>query len=294
MSSPVRRSVKKPGESRTRCANTSSRSFATTRSDGAGEQEHLHEVHHALQREREHEADGDAVEQRAVVLLEGGVEQVAHDLRKGEPHGGGDEQAQRRTRPAGRRRAARAAAAPPSGRGRLGRRAATAVAAGRTGVVTSARRAPLAAQPEAQGVERLVHRTSRAACCLEPREQRRWPARRSCAGGAPQSSAVQRRTCTTPLRRARRCSISVSGVPRAGTEQERQLARRRGLPAWSSAPPRPVTRSPGRRPSPRTAARGRAASTCRRAHAGFTNSSARITRTTPSSSHPPSATAATR
>jgi hypothetical protein len=32
VSSPVRRSVKKPGDSRTRCANTSSRSFAITRS----------------------------------------------------------------------------------------------------------------------------------------------------------------------------------------------------------------------------------------------------------------------
>jgi hypothetical protein len=33
LSSPVRRSVKKPGDSRTRCATTSSRSFAITRSE---------------------------------------------------------------------------------------------------------------------------------------------------------------------------------------------------------------------------------------------------------------------
>ena len=59
----------------------------------AGEQVHLHEVHHALQREQRDEPERDAVEQRAVALLERRVEQRAHDLRKREADGRGDEQA---------------------------------------------------------------------------------------------------------------------------------------------------------------------------------------------------------
>ena len=61
----------------------------------AREQVHLDEVHCALERESEHESDRDAVEQCAIVLLERRVEQLAYDLRKGEAHGRGDEQAHR-------------------------------------------------------------------------------------------------------------------------------------------------------------------------------------------------------
>ena len=77
VSSPVRRSVKKPGDSRTRCANTSSRSFATTRSAVLVSRYTCTKfitpcsANAAIRHER------DPVEQRAVVLLERGVEQVA-------------------------------------------------------------------------------------------------------------------------------------------------------------------------------------------------------------------------
>ena len=46
---------------------------------------HLHEVHHALEREESEERDGDPIEQPAVAPLERGVEQVSNDLRKREP-----------------------------------------------------------------------------------------------------------------------------------------------------------------------------------------------------------------
>src|SRR5881409_2233169 len=90
-SSPVRRSAKKPGDSRRRWRNRSSRSRATTRSRGRQEVG-LREVARRLQREQADEQQRDAVEQRAVVAYERGVEQAAHDLREREPHGGaGDE-----------------------------------------------------------------------------------------------------------------------------------------------------------------------------------------------------------
>jgi hypothetical protein len=61
-----------------------------------GEQVHLDEVHDALQREREHERDRNAVEQRAIVLLERGVEQLAHDLGKCEADRRGNDEAEGR------------------------------------------------------------------------------------------------------------------------------------------------------------------------------------------------------
>ena len=78
----------------------------------AREQVDLDEVHQPLQRERSRQAERDAVEQRAVVLLERGVEQVLHDGGKGEPHRRGDERGRPRRRRAARDTGGRAAAGP--------------------------------------------------------------------------------------------------------------------------------------------------------------------------------------
>src|SRR6185436_5741317 len=64
------------------------------------QQEDLYEVHHALQREQPEEAEGDAIEERAVVSLERRVEKPSHDLGEDQPHRGGDEQADRGNRQA--------------------------------------------------------------------------------------------------------------------------------------------------------------------------------------------------
>jgi hypothetical protein len=65
---------------------------------GGAEQVDLHEVHHALQREEPDEQERDAVEQRAVAVLERGVEHAPDDLREGEPHPRGHHEAHRRDR----------------------------------------------------------------------------------------------------------------------------------------------------------------------------------------------------
>ena len=89
-----------------------------TRSDVLGEQVDLDEVHRALQREQQDQPERDAVEQRAVALLERGVEQVAHDERKREADARGDDEADRADRERAARTDARAARWRPAGRAR--------------------------------------------------------------------------------------------------------------------------------------------------------------------------------
>src|SRR3954470_22240450 len=62
------------------------------------EQEDLDEIHDALQREQADQAERHAIEQRTVVLLEGGIEEMPHHLRERESDRCRYNQAERRNR----------------------------------------------------------------------------------------------------------------------------------------------------------------------------------------------------
>src|SRR3954453_1657728 len=62
------------------------------------EQVDLNEIHQALEREQRDQAERDPVEQTAIVLLKGGIEQMPDDLRKDQTDGGGDHETDRSDR----------------------------------------------------------------------------------------------------------------------------------------------------------------------------------------------------
>ena len=256
----------------------------------AGEQVDLHEVHRALQREGEHEPDRDAVEQGAVALLERGVEQVAHDVREREADRGGDDEAHGAhgepcPRTAGCAAAARRAGASETGRPRpraCAPRRGIGWRAGHVSVSDCPRRAARAAPRRATGSSSVPPRS-------DPRATAGAPSRAPRARSAARSSrrADQTRTCTTPSAPGAPMSSSVSGAFAPGAEQQRQLpraARRRRLGRSSAACGRSRDR-PVEDHRARTAARDRAARTCTPTTPASRIAGARITRTTPTSSH---------
>ena len=246
VSSPVRRSVKNPGDSRTRCANTSSRSLAIDALRRGREQVDLDEIHRALQREQRDQPERDPVEQRAVALLERRVEQVAHDVREREPDAGRDDETDR----ADRERAAIRAHSRHDGGQRCGRdglprprddarRERCVARGGGTGHVSAL--LAFAAEPQPQRVERLIHRASRRALLLEPLQERTGTLRARTRRRAP------------VVRRPDAHVHHVVGVGR--TDQQQHLRRVALAPSTGAAR---AARSPSRRHATRRSFAGHA------------------------------------
>ena len=248
----------------------------------AREQVDLHEVHRALQREREDEPERDPVEQRTVALLERGVEQVAHDEREREADRRRDDEADgadgepARVRPDPRHDARercerdgllRARDDAPRERG-------VAAWTGHVTVLDCLRVAATVALRRAIDSSSAPPRSAPRSTAAAPSRARRAP-----RGGALQSDADQTRTCTTPSSPGMPTSSSVSGAPAPAPSSTGSS------PVAAPAAPAArfrcgVTPLPDRRPSPRTAARDTAARTC--------------TAPTPASGTPPRASRARR
>ena len=116
VSSPVRRSAKKPGGISSSRANSSAPEPGHRPLADGAQQVGLGVVEHRLDAEEHHQAERDAVEQRPVVLHERGVEQVAHDHREGEAEQRAGHQGQRWRAPASRDTAAPGARGGPAAR----------------------------------------------------------------------------------------------------------------------------------------------------------------------------------